>query len=197
MPDYDPFAPGPIQPLGVVGQYLRIDTGSGYKAYQIRYVEPLSPGGEPGAEGVLAVNIAAAAIAAAGRAAPREMTELAVDDYELLHLRWAVMTPRVSCRMFYPRSVGRQATYRQLHARRSAASRLLDPDCALSTFFVYGNNQNVYIEIFNASATAVQRVLAQFWGFHYLVRAAEEWRSGMPATLVPVVQPSGSLALGL
>ena len=175
MADYDAFKPGPVEALATVHQLLLIDRGGGYQLYRVRDVRPFGPGGRAGDTAVMAVNLApAAGIAAGGTVAQADITQIAVQTGELLHLRMAVLDKRVSMRLWFPQSVGWAQTARFAFARVTAQSRFLDPSAALTTFFVFGAQQDPFIEVFNDSQMATLFARVQFWGFKYTVDPAAQ-----------------------
>ncbi len=151
---------GPMQPVFRPKDTVAILSRGEYRYFIVDYQEGIPP--SP-ASIVDFVPLAGLAVIAANATIQKQaVAALALNSLEFVHFRWEPID-FVEGILWQLGSTLRMTT-RGITARVNRFMRAWDPWCALTTFFILGDNLDVAIEVRNPLPVALPAARFQFWG---------------------------------
>ena len=159
------YAPGPIKPVVDINENLAIWSEKRWKYGRAVFIEGM-PYSSPMIVDVVAQ--AGATVLAAGANTTKQLAPIIqINQGEMLHLRFKPLE-NVEGQLFETAADGRW-TSRAVTARITKESGIHDPYWAASTFWIYGFNRDINIQVFNRMGYAVPQARFAFWGYRYVV----------------------------
>lgn len=156
---------GPISPIAKIKENLSIWTNQVWEHFNIEFIEPI-PRSSPGVVEMVTAT-GATTIAANGRIAKAIVAFLQLADNEFFHLRWEPIDDMEGV-LWEQASKGRFAA-RAIHARVNRFTSLRDPYLATTTFWIFGRNRDMTLEVQNPNPVAMPQARFVFFGYRYLL----------------------------
>lgn len=174
---------GVIAPVAKIRENLSIYTLGHYVHYRIEYIEPMPWSSPMVVEMVVASG--ATTIAAGGTIAKQVVNILDLNENNLLHLRWQPLDD-VEGILWEQAGSGRYVT-QGVHSRVDLSTITRDPYLCTTTFFIFGRDRRMNLEVRNPRPVAQALARFIFFGFRYVLTPLDratiaEIESGRKAT---------------
>ena len=159
LSSYDLYYPGPIAPVAKVGQNMGVWTNNTYRFFRILFIEGL-PGSPQLVQDIGAVN-------ANSVSTETRITVVDAPEGSIVHCRCAPLDD-IEFEVSEIKASKRFVANSQI-ARVSLFNAAFDPYWALTTMFVLGNMQSIYVTAYNNTDYNEAKSRLKFWGLRYTI----------------------------
>ncbi len=169
---YDAHQPGPIAPVVQIRQNISVFTQQMWEHFNVDFIEGMPLGSQSIID--MCNNAGVTTLAANGTLAKRVITQLRVNQNELLHLRWrpleaieGILWEQPNKSRFESRALASRVDYR---------SGEQDPYYAATTFFCVGlssGDRDFNLEVRNPQGFAYPQARFEFWGYRYILNPVD------------------------
>lgn len=154
---------GPISPIAKIKENLSIWTLGKWSHFKIENIEPL-PRSSPMIAEMVTLS-GATTIAANGIINRSIIPILQIGDSQFFHLRWEPLDDVEG--ILWEQATKGRFTGRAVQARVSLFTATRDPYLATTSFWIFGLNRDMNLEVRNPNPVALPQARFVFFGFRY------------------------------